>query len=296
MQQVQPLPKTGITEEFYSRQLSLYNLCVTDIDTAHPVFYTWTKNMAGRGSTEVSSALCHFLTNINLDGIKTIRLFSNGCAGQNKDKIVLHTFLKFLQDDTSLEKIVWIFPVRGHSYMPAERVFGRVEKLSRRHSEILLPEDYYEYQEIGEVRKLGVDWTVKNTKALSSLYSNLNKISEVKRIEISKNSSSGGPVQVRGLVYYRFYMNDPGESLLKRGVSVEKISGFHLAELPLSHVITSAKKKDIDNLLTAMVGDWRAEEKFHYYKDIVDGTTCPDEYQEEESTCECLEDDIGIHI
>lgn len=37
-QQVQNLPKLAIGEAYYSRQLSLYNFCVTDYDIKHTFF------------------------------------------------------------------------------------------------------------------------------------------------------------------------------------------------------------------------------------------------------------------
>ena len=54
-----------------------------------------------------------------------------------------------------------IFPVCGHSYMPADRAFGRVEKILKRKETILLPQEYYEaFEEVGNVMKHGIDWGV----------------------------------------------------------------------------------------------------------------------------------------
>ncbi|KAG8193225.1 hypothetical protein JTE90_005572 [Oedothorax gibbosus] len=39
MQQVQPLPRTPIQQAFYKRQLSVYNVCITDVTTTKPVFF-----------------------------------------------------------------------------------------------------------------------------------------------------------------------------------------------------------------------------------------------------------------
>ena len=40
-----------------------------------------------------------------------------------------------------------IFRIRGHSFMSANRVFGRVEKQYRKQEEILVPRKYYEFLE-----------------------------------------------------------------------------------------------------------------------------------------------------
>lgn len=60
MQQVQSLPRTPVQQAFYARQLSLYNVCVTDVDTQKPEFLMWSAEQAGHGSTEVGSALFKF--------------------------------------------------------------------------------------------------------------------------------------------------------------------------------------------------------------------------------------------
>lgn len=47
-----------------------------------------------------------------------------------------------------------------------------------------------------------------------------------------------------------------------------------------------------------MAGDWRDEEifqYFQYYKDIIDDTVTV-QGEEEDKECDCLKDDIGIHI
>ncbi|KAJ9573456.1 hypothetical protein L9F63_009184 [Diploptera punctata] len=62
----------------------------------------------------------------------------------------------------------FFFPVRGYSFLPADRIFGITEKQLRRNSEILTSDDYQEiYQTVGSVHVLGKDWVVKNYKDLS---------------------------------------------------------------------------------------------------------------------------------
>lgn len=131
LQQIQPLPKTQVQEAYYARQFGFYALCIVDTATNKPDFYTWTEEQAGKGSAEISSALLQHLEKLDLMNIKQLRLFSDGCIAQNKNNIVVRTLLHFLRNKPDLE-IVFITPVRGHSYLPADRIFGRVEKLLRK--------------------------------------------------------------------------------------------------------------------------------------------------------------------
>ncbi len=41
-------------------------------------------------------------------------------------------------------RIEWIFPIVGHSYIPLDRAFGRIEKLLRKEETFLQPKDYFE--------------------------------------------------------------------------------------------------------------------------------------------------------
>lgn len=67
MQQVQPLPHTLIQQEFYSRQLGLYNVCVMSInDRTTPSFFIWTEEQAARGSTEIASAILAYIKSQDL--------------------------------------------------------------------------------------------------------------------------------------------------------------------------------------------------------------------------------------
>ncbi|KAJ8884009.1 hypothetical protein PR048_015866 [Dryococelus australis] len=68
MEQNQPLPKLRVSEVFYARQIWLYNLTFVLVEknqkTSNTSVYTWTEYQSGRGSNEVTSALSHFLENV----------------------------------------------------------------------------------------------------------------------------------------------------------------------------------------------------------------------------------------
>jgi hypothetical protein len=60
------------------------------------------------------------------------------------------------------------FPIRGHSYLPPDRVFGRIEKEQRRIAVITSPAQYQNINErYGKVYTYSDDWNVYDWKALS---------------------------------------------------------------------------------------------------------------------------------
>lgn len=100
LQQVQVLPKVPIQDAFYAQQLSFYCFCVTNVDIKNPVFYTWMEHQAKRGSAETSSALRDFLNKAEFGpDIRQLRLFVDGCAGQNKNSHVMHMLMLWMQRD-----------------------------------------------------------------------------------------------------------------------------------------------------------------------------------------------------
>ncbi|VEN57645.1 unnamed protein product [Callosobruchus maculatus] len=303
LQQVQVLPKVPIQDAFYAQQLSFYFFCVTATNCKNPVFYSWMESQAGRGATEISSALLDFLQKTNFaPDIHTLRLFSDGCGGQNKNSFVIHMLMLWLYHFApgTIKKIELIFPVRGHSYLPADRIFGRVEKILRRHAVIKTPEKYWElYHQVGEIRKLGSDWSLVNIKGASLSLKKLQGISSSKRIIIKRGKTSG--VAVKSEVLYR--TDDPTkkyQTLLKPKKRLDRIE---LCEVPLGREIKQKKVVSLKKLLVALSGaQWYSTDpELKWLAEILERTGInyndgDDQYENGEEACECVENDENYFI
>ena len=96
----------------------------------------WQKNRAKHGRYSEEGKLFNALSALLYFDVVEI-LFSDSCAGQNINfalLLALHMLAAKYQ-----VKFKHYFPVRGHSYMPPDRAFGRVEKLLRCRETILMP-------------------------------------------------------------------------------------------------------------------------------------------------------------
>lgn len=112
------------------------------------------------------SALFNYLSTKLQQGTKKLRLFSGNCPGQNKN-YVLVALLSAFSTRTKIT-VENFFPIRGHSYMPADRAFGRVERRSRKIERILLPSEYFEeFRVVEEVREYIKHWAIYNLKAFA---------------------------------------------------------------------------------------------------------------------------------
>ncbi|KAG8300114.1 hypothetical protein J6590_084405 [Homalodisca vitripennis] len=246
--------------------------------------YTWTEELAGRGATVVSSAMLHFLISEAKSlsqNVHTIRLFCDGCPGQTKNNPLIHTLMYFIGTEShNLKEISITFPSR----------------------EVIEEAAYHEHQRrllhclqsVGEVRKLGDEWSLVNTKCLSSRFRNVDHISEKKRIFLKKGKAV---VEKNNCPF----QSDTEQfiSLQKKGWSSTKCFSTPLEPVPLGNAIKASKKKDVESLLKLMYGDeWKNNTNLSWYKIILEETPeCHEiEGDEEECECDCLEPDVGLHI
>nr|CAH7763101.1 unnamed protein product [Callosobruchus chinensis] len=298
LQQVQDLPKLPIGDAYYLRQLSFYNFCVTDYETQKPIFYTWNETQAGRGANEVASALTNFLSCNVLPDCKVLRLFADGCAGQNKNSYVMYSLAVWLSNaaPTSVEEIRVTFPVRGHSFMPADRVFGRLEKRLRTIEVILNEQEYWSiFSEFGTVKVLGQDWSIEDYKGLDKDLKKLVGIKDMKRIIFKKDKN--GLVKIKMEPNYR---NDDTskkfEAITKKG---KKLTTIRLNRKELKNQIKKDKINNLKTLLSLYDVNWQLDEKLSFFKEVLENdisqtTVLQPELQDEE--CDCNEDDGGVVI
>ena len=124
------LRKVEDKSTYYSRQLHLFNFTVVRIvptkklGNTNVTPYVWTEDERSRGSSEIASAMYGTLTSLDLEGVNTIRLFSNGCGEQNKNIIMIGMATAWLnQAPSHVTKITLHFPVTDHSFLPPDFVF-----------------------------------------------------------------------------------------------------------------------------------------------------------------------------
>lgn len=303
LQQVQALPQVPIQEAYYSRQLGLYNFGVCDNTNKKNYSYTWTENQSERGANEVSSAVHHFLTNVmpmneTFKSIRHVILASDGCGGQNKNNIVT-TMVQtwFWNAPEHIETVTMLFPERGHSFLPCDRLFGRISKDIRSQEKILLPEDYHTIfsSHVNSVYVYPKDWSVHDWKSrYLQNYKPLNAIQTAKRILFVKETHCRKGKSIKVSVE-PFFFNNTGipVSLLKRGCS-------HLQRLPsatkTSRPISQLKMRDVHNLLTRSGLNFRNDPRLIFYKEIqqLSPTAVTDDLDTPHEDCNCADQEQPV--
>ena len=216
------LPKTSVGQAFYSRQLYMYVFGIVvhrgegqgqakdDVN-----LYWWTENQNRKDSSMIASALLHCLKSAvgpEPETLEHLRLFSDGCYGQNKNISVISMLFSLRKSLLCNTRIEYFFPVRGHSFLPADRVFGRLEQSIRKQDPILHPSEYVDIMsKHGKTYEYGKDFISYDFKSEALKHckqARAFKLSEAKVCEIN-----GDTLGVKTSYYGEFTYH----SLLKRG-------------------------------------------------------------------------------
>ncbi|KAJ8876537.1 hypothetical protein PR048_020982 [Dryococelus australis] len=165
------LPNIPDQATYYARQLYLYNFTICkrsskSSQTKENTFcYVLTENEFSKGSNQIASAVRHHLIDTNMYTATTVRLLSDGCGGQNKNKTVMAMILDWFLIEALLhiEKIEIWFPIVGHSFIPPDGILGHLEREFRSRSVIETPDEYVKViKKRGTVTHLGEDCSVKD--------------------------------------------------------------------------------------------------------------------------------------
>lgn len=223
------LPKVPDQIAYYKRQLYQYNLTVVVGDSKCPqtkdntFIYQWKETDYSKSSNEIASAVYHCICQQNfLQSTTTIRLVSDGCGGQNKNTTMITMLFYWLTNNAppQVKTIELLFPMVGHSFLPPDRVFARIEKTIRKKEVIVNPADYLQiFAEHGTVipmSNLVHDWKSEAEKCLKKPGQWHFKFKPSKRFFIKKNQR-GIPI-IKGEVHYRSQIGT-SKSVFRQGKS-----------------------------------------------------------------------------
>lgn len=102
---------------FYHRQLCVNTFGIHSVGENTDKLYDYFEGIAKKSSNEICSFLLDYLESHIGPEIEELHIFSDNCAGQNKN----HTVVRFpmaLVDTRRFKKIFQPFLIRFHSFVP----------------------------------------------------------------------------------------------------------------------------------------------------------------------------------
>lgn len=142
MEKTLPLPRIPTNIVFYKRQLWLYNCGIHAGSNDIGYCFVWVEGEAGRGAQEVGSCLKKFIFEILKPGTQHLTLWSDCCGGQNRNIKMVLLMKAILNDHPDLKTITLKFLESGHTFLPNDTDFGKIESRLKQFQRLYTADDY----------------------------------------------------------------------------------------------------------------------------------------------------------
>lgn len=279
LQQALPTPKLTVSHAFYRRKIWTYNLGIHDCGSNKGYMFLWSENQAKRGSEEIISCLLKYIEIVRPQS-EILHIITDNCKGQNKN----WNFVAFCNALVNIGRFTEVhhhFPVVGHTQLPCDRDFGRIEIHARnRHPYIYSPSEWARVI-LTSNRKNPFQVTImqrNDFKDFSSLATFINKKAKaasgrnIKFSDAACLSFFRTKKNVMFLSYSQNLMNDISEELNLHKRGRNKCSyDLNMPEKYKSDVKLNSKK--VNDVISLM--PWIPEVHHPFYKSLVgDGNNC----------------------
>lgn len=124
-----PLLLNGKT--FYLRSLWTFNLTIYDSTKNAAHCLVWDETIAHRGGNEIASCIMQLLMFVPED-VEEITIWSDNCAGQNKNAMLFSMYTWILFFYSSIKVINHKYLLTGHTHMEADSIHALIEKKKKR--------------------------------------------------------------------------------------------------------------------------------------------------------------------
>ncbi|XP_062577208.1 uncharacterized protein LOC134239069 [Saccostrea cucullata] len=272
LQAVLHTPCSLVSQLYYTRKLSCYNLSIYNLGSSNATCYLWSEVEAKRGSCEIGT--CLYLQLLSLpSSIKHAILYSDACSGQNRNQFTATSLMHAVSFLPNLEIIDHKFLESGHTQMECDSMHSAIE-FAKKKTEIYIPQQWSTVIRMAR-RKDPYNvvplthediWDFKKVQSQSMKY--------------SKVEYNGTKINWLNIKWLRFMKEDSENILFKYDFEEEfrkmKVTGSgkrgrpeKSKNLPRKYngkqPVSQAKKKDLLNLCKSKV---ISPEYHDYYKNL----------------------------
>lgn len=119
-----PVPNKTTNDIYYKRQLTCISFNIHILSTKDSYFYCYDETVSQKGADDVASMLHDFFLNHLPASVRTLEIYCDSCAGQNKNYTIFRYIHWLIHTVRRFDSVKMIFPIRGHSYMECDKNFG----------------------------------------------------------------------------------------------------------------------------------------------------------------------------
>lgn len=109
-------PCSLVSQLYYKRKLSCYNLSVYSLGNHRATCYMWNECDGQRGSCEIGTCLNLYIGSLS-PSVEHITLYSDTCTGQNRNQYVAAAMMFSLRQNLNIKVIDQKFLESGHTHM-----------------------------------------------------------------------------------------------------------------------------------------------------------------------------------
>lgn len=271
------LPKLPDQACYFSQQLNYYNFTIVSgtskgsLDPSHVFSYLWLETEASKDSNAIASAVHDFLKKFQFkETTEVVRLFADGCGGQNKNVTMMAMLSSWLLRDApqTVKAIEMVFPIVGHSFMPPDRVFGVIEKHLKKKATIINPKEYDDIIKNNATVRNTDQWNIFDWRKEAAKFIRLPgtwhfQFNKTKRFVFNRSGKDN--IVIRGEPNY-FIDIGVFKGVCKRA---KKISFLAPKAIPFGRNL-KGDKSSIGKLLTSHFGvDWKENVELALYKNFL---------------------------
>ncbi|CAC5414853.1 unnamed protein product [Mytilus coruscus] len=140
LQAVLQTPCSLVSQIYYMRKLNCYNLSIYNLGTKNATCYLWSEVEEKRGACEITT--CLYLQMLSLTpNIKNVTLYSDACAGQNRNQFTVTGLMHAVINLPNIEIIDHKFLESGHTQMECDNMHSAIE-FAKKKTEIYIPSQW----------------------------------------------------------------------------------------------------------------------------------------------------------
>lgn len=264
LEQVLFVPTLTHSDMFYMSQLSCYNLCINLADNKNSYMCLWHEGIAGRGGNEIASCLLNILNNINATNKKKIIIWSDNCASQNKNRMIVFLYV-FLVAMGLYDSIEHKFLVSGHSFLQCDRDFALIEKRKKK-CKPMVPDDWRDVIEssthTGRFRAVNIN-KFFNIQAAADSVLNTRSIQISKIVHMKVDSMYPGMLLCKDS--FNEMLDFQKVPILKKGKTFQDLKNVTIEEIPHQNHVSANKKKHLESMINYM----EKEEHREFYRKLL---------------------------